>query len=164
MSRAARLFMFWTTVPPGVGVSMDEMMEAVGVSDPQPIRSALTSLRKGTVRDPDDPSAFLPRLPVRHNPNDHLYYDLSRVDGGAIAEMVPGNTLDSEFGYLWTRITNVSSAMGQEGFLTAAELLANPETRELVAQIPIERIYHVGDTVREIERARIMLLDMTGDP
>ena len=158
-SLASRLHEYWTLAPAGAGVTMRQMMQALGEGEAQAIRSALTALRMGRVRDPAEPSSRLPKLAVRFNPGDRRYYDFAKLNPATIEERVPGTALSKAFQDLFTRVATLNSAMGEDGFLKASELLdlKNPEIRELIRQVPFTDISRVEDTVREIGRARYLL-------
>ena len=158
MSLAHDLYMYWTLgVMPGVGVSMGEMMQALDVNDPQQLRSALTRLRKGEVPDPDAPGARLPILSVRYNTADRLYYDLGRLTGDAVERQVPGEIYAEQMAQLLTRAITLNHGIGPRGMVRSADLLANPEIRDLISQFPVEEVYRVEDVVRELGRARHLL-------
>lgn len=165
-SRDFRLFSYWVGLPPGRGVTMNEMMEAMDVIDPQAIRSSLTRLRKGRVPDPSRPGTYLRPLPVRWNAPDTLYYDLSNVSGDLVAAQVPGSILSGAFGQLLSRIATLESAMGSDGLVRSAErLLDDDETRMLIQQIPLGEIWGVQDRLLRIARARELLeLQQGGGP
>jgi hypothetical protein len=138
---------------------MEEMASAMDVIDYQAIRSSLTRLRKGRVRNPASPGDYFRPLPVRWNLRDRKYYDLSRVDGEAVLARVPGDILSSAFKDVLTRVATVESSMGQDGLADAAAkgLLNDEETRELLLQIPFNEIWRVQDYLQGIARARQLL-------
>jgi hypothetical protein len=154
-----RLYFYWQNLPPGRGVSLMEMVTAMGTTDPQAIRSSLTRLRKGGVPNPASMSAddrYLAPLPVRWNSRDRKYYDLSRVTGEVIAAQVPGNVMSSAIAQLLTRAATLRGSM--DGFAQSARtLLSDPETTQLLLQIRFEEIWRVQDYLVEIGRARQLL-------
>lgn len=152
-----RLFDFWVNLPPGSGVSMGDMLDALDVDDPQSIRSTLTRLRKGVVPDPSVPGTNLRPLPVRWNPADGLYYDLSSLPSEAIAAQVPGNILSSAIGQLLVRTTTLQSSMGRDGLVRSAQLLGDADIRSLLIQVPLRDIWRVQDQIQQIGRARQLL-------
>lgn len=160
-SVARRLYLFWVAVPPGVGVSMRQMLDSLSEWYPkiqvQAVRSALTNLRKGKVRDPNEPGAYLPKLAVRFDHVSRRYYDFGRLDSAALEQMVPESVLNRSFSDLLTRTTTLNSAMGEDGFLKSAELLRDDEIRMVIGQIPFNLIYRVEDTIKEIGRAKRLL-------
>lgn len=157
-SLAFQLFTWWQTVPPGIGVSMDQMLVAMDVADPQSIRQVLTQIRKGRVPDPSMAGAYLRPLPVRHNAADGLYYDLSSVSGDAVAATIPGTILENQFRELFTRVFTLDNSMGTDGLVRSAhELLDYGDIRRLIAQLPLARVWQVQDLVGQIARARQLL-------
>ena len=159
-SVASRLYLFWTTVAPGIGVSMSDMLAGLGIKDPQVIRSALTALRKGRVHDPADETSYLPRLLVWYVRSSGLYYDYARMTGSPVEAQVPGVTLANRFGDLFTRVANLNSTLGKEGVLEARaqSLLDDAELREFISQIPILEIERIRDTINEIAHVKRILL------
>lgn len=160
-SVASRLYLLWTAVAPGVGVSMRQMLDSLSEWYPtaraQAVRSALTNLRKGKVRDPSEHGSYLPKLAVRYSPVDKLYYDFGRLNNTVLEAMVPESALNRSFADLLTRTTTLNSAMGEDGFLKSTELLRDTEIRSIVGQIPFDLIYRVEDTLKEIGRAKRLL-------
>lgn len=153
-----RLFQYWVNLPPGRGVRMSEMMEAVDASDPQIIRSSLTRLRKGEVPDPSRPGHPLRALPIRWNSTDKKYYDMSSVNPDVVRAMVPGQIFSGAFGELMSRVATLDSAMGQDGLVRSAQqLLDDVHTRELIRQLPLEDIWRIHATVLSIGQARQLL-------
>ena len=152
------LFAYWQSVPPGVGVSMAEMMQALGVTDTQAIRGALTQLRKGEVPDPAERGRVLRPLPIRYNNADHLYYDFSQMSADAVLQQIPGTILTGSFGQLLTRVTTLDSSMGRNGLAgSAQQLLNDEETRALIRQLPFETIWRAHGVVLQIAQARQLL-------
>lgn len=153
-----RLFQYWVGLPPGHGVRMREMMEAVNTSDPQVIRSSLTRLRKGAVPDPSSPGSQLRALPIRWNSTDKKYYDMSSVNQEIVRAMIPSQIFSGAFGELLSRVTTLDSAMGQDGLVRSAEhLLDDVHARELIQQLPLEDIWRIHATVLRISQARQLL-------
>jgi len=153
-----RLFSYWVGLPPGRGVTMDEMMEAVDAGDPQTIRSSLTRLRKGQVPDPSQPGYPLRPLPVRWNPQDRRYYDMSNVSREAVAAMIPSQVFTGAFAELMSRVETLDSSMGQDGLVRSAQhLLDNAHTRDLIRQLPLPNIWQIHNTVLRIAQARQLL-------
>lgn len=149
-----RLFFYWENVPPGMGVTMRDMMSAMAVTDPQAIRSSLVRLRRGRVPHPTEPG-HLRVKPVRWNSRDRRYYDLSRVTPDAVAAQVPGSILTTAFATLLTRAATLDSSMGEEGLVRSAQqLLDDDDTRRLIAQLPLPTIWQVHATVLRIAQAR----------
>jgi hypothetical protein len=148
MSVIGDLHVYWQNIPGGVGVRMIDMLDATGAADPQQIRAVLTRLRKG-YQD-------FPPLAVRYNPADGRYYDMARLNADAIEQHVAGNIFVSQVTNLLTRAMTLRFAIG--GVVDAAALLQHDEIRVLLAQLPVEIVYQVEDTWREIGRARNQLL------
>jgi len=136
---------------------MDDMMEAVDASDPQVIRSSLTRLRRGQVPDPSQPGDYLRPLPIRWNPQDRNYYDMSNISRDAISAMIPGQILSGAFEELLTRVSTLDSSMNQDGLVRAAHLLGDRHTRDLIAQLPLREIWRIHNTVLGIAQARQLL-------
>ena len=152
-----RLFFWWDSLPPGRAVTMSEMVTAMGVSDPQAIRNALTRLRKGRGRDPSSKGHLRP-LPVRHNAGDSRYYDLSKVTGDNVAAQIPARILSDQFREILTRALTVQSAMGRGGLAVSAEqYLGDDDLRKLIGQIKVEEAWQVHGTFLEIAKARDLL-------
>lgn len=159
----SRLHEFWMALEPGADVTMDQMVGALREYYPgatrQAVRSALTALRKGgIVRDPGDPSQYLPRLFVWYHRKNKRYYDFGRLSGEAVGLQVPGNTLADIFGGLNTRVGNMNSTMGQHGAGRSREFLTAPEFRELVDQFPVQAIGQALDILEEALDAKRLLL------
>ena len=153
-----RLFSYWVNLPPGRGVTMGEMMGAVDASDPQIIRSSLTRLRKGQVSDPSHPGSQLRPLPIRWNPANRKYYDVSNVNPEAVAARIPGQIFTGAFGELLSRVTTLDSSMGTDGLVRSAQhLLDDIHTRELIRQLPLSDIWQIHATVLRIAQARQLL-------
>lgn len=161
-----RLFSYWANLPSGRAVTMDDMMEAVDASDPQVIRSSLTRLRRGQVPDPSrpgqvpDPSRpgdYLRPLPIRWNPQDRNYYDMSNISRDAVSAMIPGQILSGAFEELLTRVSTLDSSMNQDGLVRAAHLLGDRHIRDLIAQLPLREIWRIHNTVLGIAQARQLL-------
>jgi len=137
---------------------MDEMMVAMDVADPQAIRSALTQLRQGRVADPSLPGTFLRRLPVRWNPGNRRYYDLSNTPSEAVAAQIPGSILTGAFAELLNRVSALDSSMGADGLARSAAMLLNDnDVRRLIEQLPLPIIWQVHATVLHIAQARQLL-------
>ena len=160
-SIASRLYLFWTAMPAGVGVSMRQMLDSLSEWYPkiqaQAVSSALTNLRKGKVRDPNEPGLYLPKLAVRFDHVTKRYYDFGRLSSATLEKMVPESVLNRSFSDLLTRTTTLNSAMGEDGFLKSTELLRDDEIRTVIGQIPFNLIYRVEDTIKEIGRAKRLL-------
>jgi len=152
-----RLFSYWVNLPSGRAVTMDDMMGAVDASDTQVIRSSLTRLRRGQVSDPSRPGDYLRPLPIRWNPQDRNYYDMSNISRDAISAMIPGQILSGAFEELLTRVSTLDSSINQEGLVRAAHLLDDRHTRDLIAQLPLREIWRVHNTVLGIAQARQLL-------
>ncbi len=153
-----RLFQYWVGLPPGRGVQMSEMVEAVDASDPQIIRASLTRLRKGQVPDPSRPGRRLRTLPIRWNSTDRKYYDMSSVNQEAVRAMIPNQILSGAFSELLSRVTTLDNAMGQDGLVRSAQnLLDDAHTRELIRQLPLEDIWRIHARVLAIGQARQLL-------
>lgn len=153
-----RLFSYWVNLPTGRGVTMEEMMEAVNVGDPQIIRSSLTRIRKGQVPDPSNTRSRLRPLPIRWNSQDRRYYDMSNVNREAVEAMIPNQVLSGAFGQLVTRVTTLDSSIGPDGLVRSAQhLLDDVYTRELIRQLPLSTIWQVQETVTRIGQARQLL-------
>jgi len=152
-----RLFLYWENMPPGRGVLMDEMAVAMNVFDNQAIRSSLTRLRKGRVRNPAEPDSCFRPLPIRWNVRDGKYYDLSNISGEAVLAHVPESVLSGAFSSVLTRVATLESSMGSDGMGRVAYLLDNGELRELLRQIPFEEIWRVQDYLQGISRAKHLL-------
>lgn len=153
-----RLFSYWVGLPPGRGVTMDEMMDAVDAGDSQTIRSSLTRLRKGQVSDPSQAGYQLRPLPIRWNAQDRRYYDMSNVSREAVAAMIPSQVFTGAFEELMSRVETLDSSMGQDGLVRSAQhLLDDAHTRELIRQLPLPSIWQVHNTVLRIAQARQLL-------
>lgn len=139
---------------------LDSLSEWYPKIQAQAVRSALTNLRKGKVRDPNDPGLYIPKLAVRYNPVTNRYYDFGRLNSTALGEMVPESVLDRSFTDLLTRTMTLNSAMGEDGFLKSMDLLENADIRELIEQIPLGLIDRVEDTLKEIGGAKRRLLEI----
>jgi len=153
-----RLFSYWVVIPPGRGVTMNEIMESVDTGDPQTIRSSLTRLRKGQVPDPSQPGYPLRPLPVRWNSQDRRYYDMSNVNREAVAAMIPSQVFTGAFAELMSRVDTLDSSMGQDGLVRSAQhLLDDIYTRELIRQLPLPNIWRIHNSVLRIAQARQLL-------
>ena len=157
-----RLFQFWTAMEPGVGNSMQQMLDALSVHYPNPrpqaVRSALTALRKGGVIDPSKQERYLPRLFVWHYKPTKLYYDFGRMSPDTVQDQIPGITLENIFRGLLTRAGNLNSTMGQNGVARSRHFLSDDQFREMVNQIPIETIEQVAGVLAEAVQAKVALL------
>jgi len=158
-----RLFLYWDNLPPGRGVTMEEMAAAMDVGDYQCIRNSLTRLRKGLVRNPAVHGSYFRPLPVRWNRPDRKYYDFSNISGETVLAQVPHNVLSSAFGDVLTRVATLESSMGSDGMGRVAYLLNSGELRALLAQIPFDEIWRVQDYLQGIARARQLLELQQGD-
>lgn len=152
-----RLFSYWVNLPSGRGVTMGEMMKAVDASEPQIIRSSLTRLRKGKVSDPSRPGSQLRPLPIRWNPADCEYYDMSKFNQEAVAAQIPGRILSGAFGELVNRVATLDSSMGQDGLVRSAQLLDDTHIRDLIGQLPLDQIWQIHATVLKIAQAKQFL-------
>lgn len=153
-----RLFTYWIGLPSGRGVTMEEMMEAVDTGDAQTIRSSLTRLRKGQVPDPSRAGHRLRPLPIRWNPTDRRYYDMSNVSREAVGNMIPSQVFTGAFSELMSRVETLDSSMGQDGLVRSAQdLLDDAHTRELIAQLPLPMIWRIQNRVVNISQARQLL-------
>lgn len=153
-----RLYSFWRNLPPGTGVTMEEMQDAMDVDDRQLIRMSLTKLRKGKVRDPSGGGRTLQPLPVRWNPRNRRYYDLSRLTTELVAAQVPDHIMSATFSQLMTRCLTIDSAMGADGFEESAhQLLDDDGIRALIEQLPLPTIWQVQAIVFRIGQARQLL-------
>lgn len=163
MTIAQDLYLYWQTVPNGVGVTLDEMMDAVNAFDGQQIRSALTALRKGEVGD--GAGGRFPRLPVRYSSVHQQYFHLGHLTADAVAAQVPGEVMAREFAQLLTRVMTLGSALGRDGIVNSAALLGEPDIMAMIRQFDVDIVHQVEDQVREIGRARLLLeLRGGGDP
>ena len=153
-----RLFSFWIGLPPGTGVTMDEMMAAVGATDPQIIRISLSRLRQGKAADPSVRGGRLRPLPVRWNSSDRKYYDLSNLSPDAVDAQIPGLVLSGAMAQLLTRASTLNSSLGEDGLIRSADQwLQDKDIRKLLEQVPLAEIWQVQDHLREIARARELL-------
>ena len=158
VSLAFDLFTFWVSVPAGVGVSMQEMLDQLGATDTQSIRNALVRLRMGRVPDPSRAGSFLRRLPVRYHPVDGKYYDFSKVSPSAIDAQVPATVLVGRFAELMTRVTTLDSAMGNDGLVRSADqLLDDAQTKQLIGQLPVKQIFAVANLALQVAQARQLI-------
>lgn len=157
-----RLFQWWQRLPAGRAVSMDEMLVAMSISDPQAIRSSLTRLRRGIrfrgVR-------FSP-LTVRWNPSDRFYYNLGALTDDVVEAQVPGDIIGRALGDLQSRIASLDLALGQNGVAAAAALLSDAGTRSLLAQIPLTVAFELATRFQIVAQARQLLeiQSMLGTP
>jgi hypothetical protein len=158
ISIAFELFTWWVSVPPGVGVTMDEMMDQISVGDSQTVRNALVQLRMGRVRDPSRPGQFLRRIPIRYSHAERKYYDFGKVTSSGVDAQIPGGVLANRFGELLTRVATLDSAMGADGLVRSADqLLDDAGTRSLIAQLPLKRIWDVATLALQVGQARQLL-------
>ena len=152
-----QLYFFWDEVLPGTGITMEDMMEALGVQDTQRIRQSLTRIRKGEVRDPSSNGTLVPK-PVRYDSGTKKYYDLSKVNPQLVASQVPGSILSNQISEMLTRAITLSSTVGEDGLaLSAEQYLQDDQIRELILQLPSEKMWQVHDTVLELAKARQLL-------
>jgi hypothetical protein len=157
-SLAFELLSWWIRIPPGVAVSMDEMMSEMAVRDEQQIRNALVKIRKGRVADPARAGSFLKRKPIRYHASDGKYYDFSRVTAAVVRGQIPGTVLARKFSELMTRVATLQSAIGSDGLARSVEdLLDDVATRELIAQLPFDRIWDVANLALQVAQARQLL-------
>ena len=152
-----RLFFWWDALPPGTAVTMNEMLDAMHVNDAQTIRSSLTRLRKGGVRDPSGEGHLVPK-PIRFDWASHRYYDLSKSTPDTVAAQVPGRILAERMAELLTRALTLESALGSDGLaLSASQYLANDDIKELIRQLPTEAMWNVHGVIQELAKARQLL-------
>jgi hypothetical protein len=153
-----RLLDWWLAVPAGVGVTMDEMKAQFGLTDGQVIRNALGRIRRGRVPDPGDRLRTLRAIPIRYHREDDRYYDFSKVNADAVDAQIPGEVLANRFSELLTRVATLDHAMGPDGLArSASDLLDDVSTRQLIAQLPIERIFEVAKLTMQVAQARQLL-------
>lgn len=152
-----QLYFYWDGLPPGTAVTMQDMLEVLGVQDPQRIRQTLTRIRKGEVRDPSSKGKLVPK-PVRFDTRTRKYYDLSKVNPQMVASQVPGSILSTQISELLTRALTLSSSVGDDGLaLSAEQYLQDDQIKELILQLPTEKMWQVHGTVLELAKARHLL-------
>lgn len=157
-SLEVRLFFWWDNLAPGSAVTMQEMMNAMGTTEPQVIRNALVRLRRGLVRDPSSATENLVPRPIRYDQASGRYYDLSKVPPDLVASEIPGRVLTRQISELLHRAFTLEQALGEHGLaLSAQQYLQNPDIRHLISQLPTETMWHVVDTVERLARARHLL-------
>ena len=153
-----RLFLWWDALPPGTGATMAEMQEAMDVDSPQLISNALTRLRRGNLKDPSS-DGFLVRKPIRYDTTTRKYYDLSKITPDKVAAQVPGSILGDQVSQLLTRALTLQSALGTEGLaLSASQYLEHDDIRELLAQLPTEKMWDAHGVLQELAKARHLLM------
>lgn len=159
-----RLFAYWDEVlPPGYAATMDEMLEAMEISDPQAIRNALVRLRKGRVTDAA--GKRLKAIPVRYHSGKKAYYNFAKVTPENVAENIPEHILSKQIDHILTRAFTLESAMGKDGLaLSAQQLLGDNDLKNLISQLPIDLTWQVHGTFLRIAQARqlIALTDAKG--
>ena len=152
-----RLFFWWDNLPPGRGVTMDDMLEAMGAGDAQTIRISLTRIRQGKVKDPSRRNGFLRPVPIRYNAADRRYYNLEKVTPDLVAQQVPAQVLTSVVSQILNRVLTLDSAIGHGLVLSAQNFLSDDDLRQLLAQLPLEGAWRVHETTLRIAQARQLL-------
>lgn len=152
-----RLYAYWTNLPPGTGVTMADMMAAMDIDDSQAVRNSLSRLRNGRAADPSQRGARLRELPVIWSPQDRRYYHLAWITPEVIETQAVGAALGRAFRVLQTRARSLDSALGSEGLVAAFQLLDEQESRELLAQIPLELAQDVANRFQLIAQARQLM-------
>ncbi len=155
VSLDVQLYLWWDGLPPGTGVTMQEMLVNLGVNEPQAIRNSLTRIRKGRVRDPSADGYLAPK-PVRYDSASRSYYDLSKTTPDVVAAQVPGNILAQQITQLLTRAFTLNEALNGLA-LAADQYLEYPEIRALIGQLPLETMRLASTTVQELAWARNLL-------
>ena len=149
-----RLFFYWDGLPPGTGVAMEKMMAGLGVFDPQYIRNALVRIRKGVVADPTSKGRLVPR-PIRYDSVTKRYYDLSKATPDLVQHQVPGHIVAQQVGQLLTRALTLMNSLGEHGLAMSAQAyLGHDEIRDLLSQLPIDKMWQAENAIRELSRAR----------
>lgn len=157
LSLEQRLFFYWDGLPPGTGVAMGKMVADLGVYDPQYIRNALVRIRKGEVADPTSQGRLVPR-PIRYDSVTKLYYDLSKATPDLVHDQVPGHIAAQQVGQLLTRALTLMNSLGEYGLATSArEYLDYDDIKDLLSQMPIERMWQAENAIRELSRARQLI-------
>lgn len=157
LSLEQRLFFYWDGLPPGTGVAMEKMLSDLGVFDPQYIRNALVRIRKGEVADPTSKGRLVP-MPIRHDSVTKRYYDLSKATPDLVQHQVPGHIVAQQVGQLLTRALTLMNSLGEFGLaLSAREYLHHDEIKDLLSQLPIERMWQAENAIRELSRARQLI-------
>ena len=166
LSLDQRLFFYWDGLPIGTGVTMGEMVDAMGVIDPQHIRNALVRIRKGEVGDPTSNGRLVLR-PIRYDSLTRRYYDLSKATPDLVRRQVPGHIVAQQVGQLLTRALTLMNSLGEHGLaLSAQEYLSHDEIRDLLTQLPIDKMWQAENAIRELSRARqiIAIRDSKAQP
>lgn len=157
LSLEQRLFFYWDGVPPGTGVTMEQMLSDLEVYDPQYIRNAFVRIRKGEVTDPTSNGRLVPK-PIRYNSVTRRYYDLSKATPDLVQQQVPGQILAQQVGQLLTRALTLMHSLNENGLaLSAQEYLNYDEIRDLLTQLPIDGMWQAENVIRELSRARQLI-------
>lgn len=155
-----RLHTLFANTAPGVGLTMDEILEGLGERDPQRIRQALVDVRKGKVHNPATREKLRP-LPVVWNSRNKRYYNLAAASSDMVERQIPGQILTRLVNELLTRVLTIGSAMGEDGIVRAAHMLEDRDVRNLLLQVPYNELHRVTQQTLELSNAR-QLLEIEG--
>lgn len=154
-SQTIRLYQFLEQSENGVGLSMEQLRQAVGVLDEQSVRNMLSAIRSGRVPHPSQRGAVLPRIPIYYDRRQNLYYRSDRFTDQNVDEETPRNIYEWNLTRLLTHIRNLRVSFIEQGLVKSIEkgLISDPFVLKLIHSVPEEQIWDLDDNVRALGRA-----------
>lgn len=154
-SQTIRLYQFLEQSENGAALSMEQLMQAVGVVDEQAVRNMLSAIRSGRVPHPSQRGAVLPRIPVYYDRRKKLYYRSDRFTDMNVDEETPRNIYEWNLSRILTHIKNLRESFIAQGLVKSIEkgLISDPFILKLMHSIPEEQIWDLDDNVRALGRA-----------
>ena len=159
--QATRLYFFIVTQPPGVPITMDQMKEAIGISDSSSISQLLTKIRHGRVPVDSSKGEYFNPIAINYDRHTKAYYDISKTTADNLDQQVPQSILSDLTRHVRSRTRSIDTAIGEGGLGKAISdgLLSGPEALALLKTVPTNQLKELRDNVDSAIASRAQLED-----
>lgn len=155
-SQAIRLYFFIFTQPPGVPITMDQMKDAIGVTDGRAISQLLTQIRHGRVPVDSGKGEYFEPIAISYDRHTKAYYDIGKTTEDTLEQQIPQSILTDLTRHVRSRTQSIESAIGEAGLGRAISegILSGPDALALLKTVPTLQLEALRDNVDKAIVAR----------
>ena len=158
VARGIRLYFFIATQPPGVPITMQQMQDALGITDGKVISQLLSRIRHGRIST-GTKGQYFDKMAISYDRHTNAYYDIGATTEDNLEQQIPQSILDNLARHVRSRTESIESAIGEAGLGKAISegLLSGPDALELLKTVPTLQLHELRDNVDKAIASREQL-------